>query len=260
METKLTFASVVDAVIASHKSLYDLLLDAFEYYRPDAVARPPRLKRISRILDCEANGAHKILEDMASAVKAEPRGSLGNYPDLLLAECRDFLYFLDDHINSPDCAAAINDICQKEEAFVNFIKGLSGSDPNISQSEYSIRIDKFIHDLKELFQNLGHALTKFECSLGSRSNTLGETGRSILQKRRAVRNQPIIPAEDSVKATRRKDTVAAVKEIRRRVKLGESYANAASYLKRNSAWKVRLSHIKAETLVRYAKDKKRTVA
>ena len=258
METKLSFASVVDAVIASHKSLYDLLLDAFEYYRPDVVARPPRLKRISRILDCEANGAHKILEDMASAVKAEPRGSLGNYPDLLLAECRDFLYFLDDHINSPDCAAAINDICQKEEAFVNFIKGLSGSDPNISQSEYSIRIDKFIHDLKELFRNLGHALTKFECSLGFRFNTLGETGGSLLQKRRAVRKQPIAAAEDSVKATRRKDTVAAVKEIRRRVKLGESYASAASYLKRNSAWKVRLSHIKAETLVRYAKDRKKT--
>lgn len=49
-----------------------------------------------------------------------------------------------------------------------------------------------------------------------------------------------------------------VKEIRRRVKLGESYASAASYLKRNSAWKVRLSHIKAETLVRYAKDRKKT--
>lgn len=81
-----------------------------------------------------------------------------------------------------------------------------------------------------------------------------------MQKRRAVRKQSIIAAEDSVKATRRKDTVAAVKEIRRRVKLGESYANAASYLKRNPAWHVRLSHIKAETLVRYAKDKKRTVA
>lgn len=117
----------------------------------------------------------------------------------------------------------------------HFIKGLSGSDPNISQSEYSIRIDKFIHDLKELFQNLGHTLTKFECSLGSRSNTLGEAGGSLLQKCRVVRKQPIIPAEDSVKATRRKDTVAAVKEIRRRVKLGESYANAASYLKRNPA-------------------------
>ena len=69
-----------------------------------------------------------------------------------------------------------------------------------------------------------------------------------------------LSSEDSVKAIRRKDTAAAIKEIRRRVKLGESYSSASLYLKRNPAWTVRLSHIKVDTLIRYAKDRKRTVA
>ena len=48
-----------------------------------------------------------------------------------------------------------------------------------------------------------------------------------------------------------------MKEIRRKVNNGESYAEAASYLKRNSAWDVRIAHLKTATLVRYSKDKKR---
>jgi hypothetical protein len=169
--------------------------------------------------------------------------------DLLIAECRDFLDFLEDNLPTPDCAAAINDIRQTEESFINLIKGLSGCDPNITIDDYSRRIDKFVYDLKGLFRDLGHAVVKYEYELREREQS-SDKNRS---KKKSVKN--II--NDSVKNIRRKDSAAAVKEIRRRVKLGESYAQAASYLKRNTAWNKRLSHLKTDTLIRYAKDKKR---
>ena len=154
-----TFAAAVGAIVESHKKLYELLLAAFQTYSSGAL--PLRHNRVSRILDCEANGAHTILENLAIAVKAEPRGSLGTAPDLLIAECRDFLDFLEDNLPSSECAAVISDIRQTEEAFVNLIKGLSGCDPNITIDDYSRRIDNFVHNLKGLFRDLGHAVVKY---------------------------------------------------------------------------------------------------
>ena len=62
------FAAAVSAIIDSHKKLYDILLTSFGIYNSGVV--PPRTKRVSRILDCEANGAHTILEGLAAAAKA----------------------------------------------------------------------------------------------------------------------------------------------------------------------------------------------
>ena len=61
--------------------------------------------------------------------------------------------------------AAISDICQIEEAFVNFIEGVSGGEPSMSRRAYSIRIDKFVRDIKASFRSLGHSVVKFECEL-----------------------------------------------------------------------------------------------
>ncbi len=144
---KESFAAAVNAIVESHKSLYGQLLTVFESYNVSHTL-PPRASRASRILDCEANGAHALIENLATAAKAAPRGTLGEYPDLLIAECRDFLDFLEDNLNSSDCAGILSDIRQTEEAFTNLIKGLSGCDPNISTDEYSLRIDKFVCDLK----------------------------------------------------------------------------------------------------------------
>ena len=171
------FAAAVNAIIDSHKKLYDILLTVFGIYNAGAI--PPRHNRISRILDCEANGAHTILEGLAVAAKAEPRGSLGASPDLLIAECRDFLDFLEDNLKSPDCAATINDIRQTEEAFTNLIKGLSGCDPNITTEEYHKRIDEFIRDLKDRFRNLGSAIVKYEFTLCEHSQKPNENLTAI---------------------------------------------------------------------------------
>lgn len=171
MDEKSEFAAAVNAIVMSHRKLYDLLVAALEYYTPTSVGMPPRGKRISRILDCEANGSHALIEDLATAAKAVPRGELGELPDLLVAECRDFLDFLEERLHCGECAAAINDIRQTEEAFVNLIKGVSGCDPNISVDDYSVRIDMFVRDLKAFFRDFGKAIVKLEYEIAQRRKT-----------------------------------------------------------------------------------------
>ena len=159
---KPTFTEAVQAIVESHTRLYALLMEVLPAYRGEA-EMPPREKRISRILDCETNDAHRLLENLATAAKAVPRGSLGAEPDILIAECRSFLEFLESNLPCPECAAAINDTCQIEEAFVNFIKGISGGDPGMARRQYSRRIDKFVRDIKTSFRTLGHSIVKLEC-------------------------------------------------------------------------------------------------
>jgi hypothetical protein len=159
---KPTFTEAVQAIVESHTRLYALLMEVLPSYRGEA-EMPPREKRISRILDCETNDAHRLLENLATAAKAVPRGSLGAEPDILIAECRSFLEFLESNLPCPECAAAINDTCQIEEAFVNFIKGISGGDPGMTRRQYSRRIDKFVRDIKTSFRTLGRAIVKLEC-------------------------------------------------------------------------------------------------
>ena len=125
----------------------------------------------------------------------------------------------------------------------------------MSRRAYSLRIDKFVRDIKASFRSLGHSIVKLEYEL-TQFRFLQKAKPSALPEKRK-RKKPIHIDEDSVKTTRRNDCDAAIKEIRRRVKNGESYAQAASYLKRNSAWNVRLAHLKTATLIRYSKDKKR---
>ena len=104
MGTDTTFSDAVAAIVAHHAKLYNLLLAALPAY--SGGKKPPRKERISHILNCEENDAHLLLERLATAAKAAPRGSLGEHPDILIAECRDFLDFLEEHLPSPDCAAA----------------------------------------------------------------------------------------------------------------------------------------------------------
>ena len=204
------FAAAVNAIIDSHKKLYDLLLTSFGIYNSGVI--PPRTKRVSSILDCEANGAHTILEGLAVAAKAEPRGSLGAAPDLLIAECRDFLDFLEDNLKSPDCAATINDIRQTEEAFTNLIKGLSGCDPNITTEEYHKRIDKFIRDLKGLFRNLGSAIVKYEFTLSERAKAAQE----ILNNHTTKPIEPkLISPPSRKKDDLRRTAVALMKRVKK---------------------------------------------
>ena len=71
-------AATVQGITESHTILYGRLLVAFEAYAKRQL--PPREERISRILDCEGNGAHVLIENFATAIKAVPRGDLESYP------------------------------------------------------------------------------------------------------------------------------------------------------------------------------------
>ena len=193
------FATAVNAIVQSHKSLYDQLLTAFECYN-NSRTLPPRANRVSRILDCEANGAHALIENLATAAKAAPRGCFDEYPDLLIAECRDFLEFLEDNLHSSDCAGILNDIRQTEEAFVNLIKGLSGCDPNITPAEYSLRIDKFVCDLKGLFRDLGRAVVKLEYEITSKKILEDTASKSRKSPRRRLTTGGKGPRTEFMKA------------------------------------------------------------
>ena len=67
---KPTFSEAVQAIVESHTRLYGLLMEALPAYRGEAEL-PPREKRVSRILDCETNDAHRLLENLATAAKGQ---------------------------------------------------------------------------------------------------------------------------------------------------------------------------------------------
>ena len=79
---------------------------------------------------------------MQHILPAETRGN-GRYADpgdrsiLKDAECRSFLEFLEDNLPCTECVAAINDTCQLEEAFMNFIKGISDGDLGMTRRQYA---------------------------------------------------------------------------------------------------------------------------
>ena len=68
---KPTFTEAVQAIVESHTRLYDLLMEVLPAYRGEAEI-PPRERRISRILDCETNDAHRLLENLATAANCRP--------------------------------------------------------------------------------------------------------------------------------------------------------------------------------------------
>lgn len=166
------FDAAVAAVIESHETLKAKLAPIFIGYSSNIL--PPRPERASRILDCEANGAHKLIEDLATGAKAQARGELGVSPDRLLDSCNRFLEFLQNNLKSSECETAINCIYSKIERFLNLIKGLSGCDPWITTEEYYKRIDNRICKLKDSFLNLGNAIVKYEFTLCERAKAAQE--------------------------------------------------------------------------------------
>ena len=185
MENIITlFDAAVAAIKESHETLKAKLTPIFIGYSSNIL--PPRPERASRILDCEANGAHKLLEDLASGAKAQPRGELEAAPDELLASCNSFLFFLQDHLKSPDCETAINMILSTIGEFTNLIKGLSGCDPDITTKEYHKRINKYIRKLKDRFLNLSNAIVKYEFTLSERAKAAPKKRTASTRSKRGV--------------------------------------------------------------------------
>ena len=66
MGTDISFSEAVQAIVAHNAKLYELLLAVFPAYHGEG-EMPPRESRASRILDCEKNDAHRLLEELATA-------------------------------------------------------------------------------------------------------------------------------------------------------------------------------------------------
>ncbi|MBO5904926.1 MAG: hypothetical protein J6Q84_00745 [Kiritimatiellae bacterium] len=211
MENIITlFDAAVTAIKESHETLKAKLTPIFIGYSSNIL--PPRPERASRILDCEANGAHKLLEDLASGAKAQPRGELEAAPDELLASCNSFLFFLQDNLKSPDCDTAINMILSTIGEFTNLIKGLSGCDPDITTKEYHKRINKYIRKLKDRFLNLGNAIIKYEFTLSERAKAAQE----ILTQNTTKPIEPkLISPPSRKKDELRRTAVALMKRVKK---------------------------------------------
>lgn len=211
MENIITlFDAAVTAIKESHETLKAKLTPIFIGYSSNIL--PPRPERASRILDCEANGAHKLLEDLASGAKAQARGELGISTDYLLESCNDFLEFLQKNLKSSDCETAINEIFPAIEGFLNLTKGLSGCDPYITTTEYHKRIDKFIRKLKDRFLNLSNAIVKYEFTLSERAKAAQE----ILNNHTTKPTKPkLISPPSRKKDDLRRAAVALMKRVKK---------------------------------------------
>lgn len=211
MENIITlFDAAVAAIKESHETLKAKLTPIFIGYSSNIL--PPRPERASRILDCEANGAHKLLEDLASGAKAQARGELEAAPDELLASCNSFLFFLQDNLKSPDCETAINMILSTIGEFTNLIKGLSGCDPDITTKEYHKRINKYIRKLKDRFLNLSNAIVKYEFTLSERAKAAQE----ILNNHTTKPIEPrLISPPSRKKDDLRRTAVALMKRVKK---------------------------------------------
>ena len=251
------FEAAVRAIITQNADLLLLFVQLDAPYHARA-ALPCFFNRLSRLLDCEANGAHKLLEDFATAAKKIPRGEFPvDRLDELLVSCNDLTFALVDLLaDSHGCQTAIYTVQRTEERLVNYLKGVSGAGEPPTREKYVEHINELLGELKECFAQLGLALVSFEFALehptpaAPIATPLPAPPPQSPQKKRRMGNSRV---RDSIQKTRRKDRLAAVAEIRRRVKGGSSYREAAEHLNHDPAWHNRLAHLQVTTLVRYAK-------
>ena len=134
---------------------------------------------ISERLRCETNGAHKYIEDFATALKALPRGcppvkrTMGKMRD----SCRELILglketerLLPDSVPEADrrafldCIALVSD---EELGFYNLVTGESGAEPDYHHFLYCKRINNSVNSIKKRFTKLNIAIQHIERDLRS---------------------------------------------------------------------------------------------
>jgi len=129
----------------------------------DVTRLPPRPQRASHFLDCERNGAHALIEDLATATKGLARGTI---PHVLLDELKysnqEVLFRIDELFKDSGVSAAVIKAGNTETRFINFVKGVSGGDENITPEAYRLRIDNFVDKLKTDFREILAAIAAYE--------------------------------------------------------------------------------------------------
>ena len=129
---------------------------------------------VSELLKCETNGAHKYIEDFATALKALPRGCAGvkRVMKMLRESCRELILGLKeaevplpDSVPEADRRAFLDNIelvASEEANFYNFVTGESGASPNCPHVAYCLRIDNSVNSIKKRFTQLNIAIQHVE--------------------------------------------------------------------------------------------------
>lgn len=233
------FEAAVRAIITQNADLLLLFIQLDAPYHGRA-ALPCFFNRLSRLLDCEANGAHKLLEDFATAAKKIPRGEFpDDWLDELLASCNDLTIALVELLaDSHGCQTAIYTVQRTEERLVNYLKGVSGAGEPPTREKYVEHINELLGELKECFAQLGLALVSFEFAL---EHPVPTEAPPYVAPRRKPRGS--IRETDSAVLKRREDTQRVIVEIRRlHTEKALSYAKAIATMRASSVWRARMVH------------------
>jgi len=132
---------------------------------------------ISERLKCETNGAHRYIEDFATALKALARGCAPVKRTMkeLRESCRDLILklketekLLPDSVSEADRRAFLDgiELAETEEvSFYNLVTGESGAEPDCPHELYCQRIDNSVNSLKKKLTRLNIAIQHIERDL-----------------------------------------------------------------------------------------------
>ena len=132
---------------------------------------------ISERLKCEANGAHKYIEDFATALKSLPRGCaqvrrvMARTKESCLSlvhKIKDIEKLLPASVPEADRRAFLDSIelvINEETIFANLATGESGAPPDCPHELYCRRIDNSVNSMKKKFTQLNIAIQHIERDL-----------------------------------------------------------------------------------------------
>ena len=166
---------------------------------------------ISERLKCETNGAHRYIEDFATALKALARGcapvkrtmkKLRESCRALILKLKEAEKLLPASVPEADRRAFLDSIelvATEEVSFYNLVTGESGAEPDYHHFHYCKRINNSVRDIKRLFTRLNIAIQHIERDLRQKPDGVKATGGA---KRRSRKSDPATKG-DLLAATRK---------------------------------------------------------
>ena len=152
---------------------------------------------ISERLRCETNGAHKYIEDFATALKALPRGCgpVKKTMKRMLSSCRELIRRLKGtesllplSVPEADRRAFLDSIelvATEELGFYNLVTGESGLEPDCNPFLYRKRINNSVRDIKKKFTQLNIAIQHIERDMRQKPDNVKPTGVSKMRRSRS---------------------------------------------------------------------------
>ena len=160
---------------------------------------------ISERLKCETNGAHRYIEDFATALKALARGCAPVKRTMkeLRESCRDLILklketekLLPDAVSEADRRAFLDGIelvATEEVSFYNLVTGESGAEPDFPHELYCQRIDNSVSNIKKQFTRLNIAIQHIERDLRRKATADPPPHSATPDRRYATRKAISIP-------------------------------------------------------------------